>query len=199
MAVVLRAERTPSVPALLLRPWNSADAEPLVEAYRDPTLRRWTRLPVESPEDALRWLAVQRDGWADGSRLSFAVLSEQPDGPDRLLGNVVVKTSGKVVGSREVGYWTAAYARGRGVASRALDVLSGWAFDSLGVDRLALLHQVDNPASCRVADKTGYRYARTLPARPPFPRDGHLHLRMATPRGNPRRRRPCTGGGVPAP
>ncbi|MDG4791397.1 GNAT family N-acetyltransferase [Micromonospora sp. WMMD1102] len=198
MTVILRAEPTTSVPALLLRPWNGADAEPLVEAYRDPTLRRWTRLPVESSEDALRWLAVQRNGWADGSRLSFAVVAEQPDGSDRLLGNVVVKTPGQVVGLPEVGYWTAAYARGRGVASRALDVLSGWAFDTLGVDRLALLHQVDNSASCRVAEKTGYRFDRTLPARPPFPRDGHLHLRPATPRQSPVPR-PLIGGGVPAP
>lgn len=41
------------------------------------------------------------------------------------------------------------------------------------------MHQVDNPASCRVAEKAGYRLDRVLPAVPPFPLDGHLHVRGA--------------------
>lgn len=83
--------------------------------------------------------------------------------------------------SAEVGYWTAAHARGRGVAPRALEALTGWAFSTLGADglqRLELLHQVDNPASCRVAQKSRYDVDRILPAAPPaFPLDGHVHTR----------------------
>jgi len=182
MTVVLHVPPTPSAPALVLRPWTDDDVEPLIEAYRDPTLRRWTSLPVESAEDAVRWLDVQEDGWASGKRLSFAVLEDQP-GEGRLVGNVVLKTTDLATGSPEVGYWTAAYARGRGIAPRALDALTVWAFDTFaadGLDRLALLHQVDNPASCRVADKADYRFERILPAQPPFPNDGHLHVRKPT-------------------
>ncbi|WP_324618050.1 hypothetical protein [Streptomyces dysideae] len=44
--------------------------------------------------------------------------------------------------------------------------------------RLELLHQADNAASCRVAQKTGYASAAHLPAAPPeLPLDGHLHTR----------------------
>ncbi|MBE1486585.1 GNAT family N-acetyltransferase [Plantactinospora soyae] len=197
MTVVLRAEATPSAPALLLRPWQDEDVVPLIEVYRDPALRRWTRVPVESVDDAYRWLALQRVGWESRKRISFAVLADDSEGgPDdgpgggpggdrrRLLGNVVLKSVNPAVGSAEVGYWTAAYARGQGVAPRALEALTGWAFDTFGpegLDRLALLHQVDNPASCRVAEKTGYRFDRLMPARPPFPRDGHLHVRSIRP------------------
>ncbi|MFC6015395.1 GNAT family N-acetyltransferase [Plantactinospora solaniradicis] len=174
-------EPTPSAPALLLRPWQDEDVESLVEAYRDPALKRWTRVPVEDVDDAYRWLALQRAGWENRQRISFAVLADdRGNGPARLLGNVVLKSLDPAVGSAEVGYWTAAYARGRGVAPRALEALTGWAFDAFGpegLDRIALLHQVDNLASCRVAEKTGYRFDRIMPARPPFPRDGHLHLR----------------------
>ncbi len=88
-------------------------------------------------------------------------------------------TSGKP--AAEVGYWTAAHARGRGVASRALEALTNWAFDTFeadGLERLELLHQVDNLASCRVAQKSHYDFDTLLPAAPPsFPRDGHLHIR----------------------
>ncbi|MGW4475841.1 GNAT family N-acetyltransferase [Nonomuraea sp. NPDC004354] len=183
MNVTLWADATPSASALFLRPWNDGDVEPLIKAYRDPTLRRWTRLPVESVKDAAEWLELQRRGWETGERLSFAVHDDHP-GTDgmRLVGNVVMKRTGPGKESAEVGYWTAAHARGLGVAPRALEALTTWAFDVFaveGLERLDLLHQVDNLASCRVAEKARYQFHQVLPARPPFPRDGHLHVRRA--------------------
>ncbi|MCX4967183.1 GNAT family N-acetyltransferase [Streptomyces sp. NBC_00654] len=183
MTVTLQVDATPSASALFLRPWNDRDAGPLVAAYRDPTLRRWTRLPVESIEDAAEWLALQRRGWETGERLSFAVYEDHSStGEGRLAGNVVMKRTGPSQESAEVGYWTAAHARGRGVAPRALESLTRWAFGVFmveGLERLDLLHQVDNLASCRVAEKARYEFHQVLPARPPFPRDGHLHIRRA--------------------
>ncbi|KUN18637.1 acetyltransferase [Streptomyces corchorusii] len=183
MNVTLQVDATPSASALFLRPWDDGDVEPLVEAYRDPTLRRWTRLPVESIEDAAEWLEMQRRGWETGERLSFAVYEDHSGtGKGRLVGNVVMKRTGPSQESAEVGYWTAAHARGRGVAPRALEALTSWAFDVFmveGLERLNLLHQMDNLASCRVAEKAGYGFHQVLPARPPFPRDGHLHIRRA--------------------
>ncbi|MFI6762620.1 GNAT family N-acetyltransferase [Micromonospora sp. NPDC050417] len=178
MNVVLWAEAAPGTVALWLRPWSDDDLETLVETYRDPALRRWTRSPVTNEQDAARWLEIRHEGWRNGDYLSFAVLTEGQDG--RLVANVVLKLRDASRRIGEVGYWTAAYARGQGVAPRALEVLTSWAFDTFGADgleRLELLHQIDNPASCRVAEKSRYAYERTLPARPPFPNDGHLHVR----------------------
>ncbi len=83
-----------------------------------------------------------------------------------------------------MGYWTAAHARGRGVAPRTLEALTIWAFDTFGtpgpdgLQRIELLHQEDNVASCRVAQKSRYDLDRVLPAAPPaFPHDGHVHVR----------------------
>lgn len=152
------------------------DADALVEAYADPLLRRWTRMPVTSPADAHRWLAAQHDGWTTGERFSFAVL----DDAGNLLGNVALKRPDPTGERAEVGYWTAAVARGRGVAPAAVRALTSWAFDRFaaeGLHRLELLHQVDNVASCRVAQKAGFRWEATLPPHPPFPREGHLHVR----------------------
>ncbi|MEW2403038.1 GNAT family N-acetyltransferase [Streptomyces sp. NPDC046862] len=180
--VTLRAGSTPSSPALLLRPWCMEDVAALVEAYRDPVLRRWTSTVVDDEADAARWVRTQERGWVAGARFSFAVFAAQPDSDrGQLVGEVVLK--GVVPGnpSAEVGYWTAAHARGRGVAPRALNSLTGWAFAALradGLQRLELLHQVDNLASCRVAQKSRYDFDKVLPAAPPaFPLDGHVHTR----------------------
>ncbi|WP_328307892.1 GNAT family N-acetyltransferase [Streptomyces sp. NBC_00442] len=89
---------------------------------------------------------------------------------------------GGVGGVGEIGYWTMPHARGRGIAPRVVEALSTWAFDTFaaqGLHRLELIHQVDNLASCRVAEKSGYRLDRILPAYPPYPMDGHIHVRDA--------------------
>ncbi|SOB84897.1 GNAT family N-acetyltransferase [Streptomyces sp. 1331.2] len=180
---------------LLLRPFEEADAPALIEIYRDETLRRFTRVPVEDAEQAARWLGLQREGWAAGTRYSFAVLDA-----GELVGNVALKRGvlhrGAPGGSpggetAEVGYWTAGPARGRGVAPRAVQALTTWAFATFAEDvlhRIDLLHQVDNPASCRVAEKSGYAFQEVLTALPPeFPLDGHRHSR-------PRHSRPRYSG-----
>ncbi|MEU0088427.1 GNAT family N-acetyltransferase [Streptomyces sp. NPDC006274] len=178
----LRADATSTTPALVIRPWCEQDVAALVEAHQDPAMRRWLTSTVETEADAAHWVRTEQRGWTEGSRYAFAVLETQPGVPgEHLAGNVVLKHVAPGKPSAEVGYWTSARARGRGVARRALDVLTGWAFDTFGhegLERLELLHQVDNPASCRVAEKCGYALDRVLPGAPPaFPLDGHLHVR----------------------
>ncbi|MCR8945362.1 MULTISPECIES: GNAT family N-acetyltransferase [Streptomyces] len=166
---------------LLLRPWREEDVPALLKAYDDPVMRQWVRLPVDTPEEAARWLELQREGWASGTRFSFAVTDVSRGG--ELVGNLALKRPGPGPERAEVGYWTAAWARGRGVAPRALEALTAWAFAAFaeeGLVRLELLHQVDNVASCKVAEKSGYAFAELLDALPPeFPLDGHLHVREA--------------------
>ncbi|MER6045747.1 GNAT family N-acetyltransferase [Streptomyces sp. NPDC001856] len=168
----------PPPPALVLRPWRPADTADLIDIHRDPVLRRWGSGDVRDEASAARWVRAQREGWTSGRRFAFAVLEARSGGGEgALVGNVVLKASGGP--SAEVGYWTAAHARGRGVAPRALTALTDWAFTAVGgLTRLELLHQSDNTASCRVAEKTGYVLDAVLPAAPPdYPQPGHLHVR----------------------
>lgn len=160
------------------------DIAPLVQAYTDPDLRRWTSSSIDSEADGLQWLQAEQRGWAEGRRFGFAVLESRSDSAlPQLVGHVIVKDIELGKPSAEVGYWTAAHARGRGVAARALEVITVWcfcAFRADGLERLELLHQADNLASCRVAQKNSYEFERILPAAPPsYPLDGHLHVRRA--------------------
>lgn len=165
-------------PALSLRPWGADDAEALALAHQDPVMKRWLATSIDGVAEARRWIAAQAGGWADGTRYTFAVLGQEDD---RLLGHVAVKRKAAGDASAEIGYWTAAAARGRGVATQAARAVTGWA---LGGDhdrlltRLELLHAVGNTASCRVAAKCGFTlHAELDPYPPQFPQPGHLHVR----------------------
>ncbi|MCH5670325.1 GNAT family N-acetyltransferase [Streptomyces gilvus] len=194
----LTVPATPSAPALVLRPWRTADVPALVGLIGDEALRRWTSWDVEDEAGAVRWVRAQRRGWEAGDRFAFAVV-EAPESetagcegagcesagapavPALPVGHVVLKRPVPGAASAEVGYWTAARARGRGVAPRAVGALTEWAFAAFagdGLVRLELRHQVDNAASCRVAEKCRYGLGAVLPAAPPaFPLDGHVHVR----------------------
>jgi len=138
--------------------------------------------------DSVRWLASQDRGWRDADRLSFAVLEVDDVGGCALAGNVGLKNRDETggIGEREtaeIGYWTAVAARGRGVAPAAVRAVTDWAFDAFARTRLRqimLVHDVDNPASCRVAEKAGYPFRELSAANPPrWLTDGHIHMRLA--------------------
>lgn len=173
----LAVEPTASAPALVLRPWRSTDIETIVEAYRDDAMGRWLMSSVDDEDEARGWLAHQEAGWAEGTRLSWAI---ETDG--EVVGHFAVKAADPPeMLATGVGYWTLAEARGRGVASRCVETVTEWllgAQDIVPADEVELLHTVGNQASCRVAEKSGYPLDSILSAMPPrFPDEGHRHLR----------------------
>jgi RimJ/RimL family protein N-acetyltransferase len=85
-----------------------------------------------------------------------------------LLGAVGLTVRG---GIGEVGYWTAPWARGRGVAARAALLHTRWGFEALGLPRVELLAAVGNLASQRVAEKAGFVREGVLRAVRPAPRN----------------------------
>jgi RimJ/RimL family protein N-acetyltransferase len=180
---VLIAAGTATSPRLLLRPWREEDIPAMVAAYRDPVMRRWLRHLVNTADEARDVVEARRADWAAGTCFSFAVLLAEPGMPAELAGSVSIRGLDDSAVAGEVGYWIAAPGRGRGIAARAVDAVCEWAFRlprRRPLERLELLHSVGNPASCRVAEKSGFSFAAVLPPLlPDFPDDGHLHIRLA--------------------
>ncbi|MEH1166132.1 GNAT family N-acetyltransferase [Micromonospora sp. CPCC 205539] len=167
---------------LLLRPWREADAPAVRDALRDPAIAQWNPQgggPIDD-QSALLWVRRRAD-WSGGGHVSMAVTAAT-DG--QLLGSVSLHSIHH--GDASIGYWTMPAARGRGVAVRAVVRLTGWAFTDLGLHRVELCHAVDNPASCRVADRAGYPAEGTLRESYQYGdgrrHDEHLHARLATDR-----------------
>jgi RimJ/RimL family protein N-acetyltransferase len=136
---------------LLLRPFRDDDLAAVRAALQDPETRRWNPSGSGSVDDVRAFLARRRD-WSDGDHASWAVV----DAVDRLLGSVSLHSIDRVQGGAEIGYWTVPAARGRNVATRAVDAACRWAFGVLPVDRVQLFHAVENEASGRVAAKAGF-------------------------------------------
>jgi RimJ/RimL family protein N-acetyltransferase len=136
-----------------LRPWREDEAAEMAAMSRDPDTVRWTSVPEGFSEDDARiWLSLQPGRLRAGDGAAFAV-TVPPD--DRPLGAFGVRVlHGR--GIAEVGYDIAAEARGRGLATAALRVVSRWALETLPIARLQLTTHEDNLASQRVAEKAGY-------------------------------------------
>jgi RimJ/RimL family protein N-acetyltransferase len=91
--------------------------------------------------------------WSDGSSAAF-VIARAPGGEG--LGMVGVHFPAADPGLAEVGYWLRREARGRGAATIAVRLVSGWAFGPLGIERLSLMTAPQNEASQRVAQRAGF-------------------------------------------
>jgi RimJ/RimL family protein N-acetyltransferase len=132
---------------LVLRPIEARDAGAIAEGLNDAGAARF--LPsIPSPytrADAEAWVERCAQVWRDGTSYPFAIV-------DALTGELV--GSIELHGDKAtVGYWIAAGARGRGIATRALRLVCGWASER----PLRLTTHPANAASQRVAQKAGFR------------------------------------------
>ncbi len=57
----------------------------------------------------------------------------------------------------EIGYMLDGAARGRGAATRAVELITAWGLATLGLERLELRIDTANEASTKVAERAGYR------------------------------------------
>ncbi|WP_246083045.1 GNAT family N-acetyltransferase [Nonomuraea diastatica] len=129
-----------------LREWRDDDAPAVLRAFQSPDLRHQAPWPVVTLQDAVGWIAA----WP-GAGHAFAVTIGE-----LVVGNVAVAGI-DAHGNGWVSYWVVPAYRGRGIAAAATDELARWAFGERGLHRLELGHRTDNPASCRVATKAGFR------------------------------------------
>lgn len=150
-----------------LRPWGEADVPGMVLAFSDPVMQRFSwRTSSYTEADARGYLAEQEETRVRGEGLSFALV--EPRGEGVLLGGVSLYEVRRDQGCAAVGYWLAAEARGRGVATQAVRLLARWAFAELGLARLELTCGPDNEASQHVAERCGFTREGLLRSHVPF-------------------------------
>jgi RimJ/RimL family protein N-acetyltransferase len=140
---------------ITLRAFTADDIPAITAACQDPEIARWTAM-VPSPyteEDARGWIATHDEARREGLGCPFAVVDAGTGGLLASAGFHQIEWDDR---SLDVGYWTAPWARRRGVATRAVRLLSGWAIRDLGMERISLLTFPGNVASEGVARSAGY-------------------------------------------
>ncbi|MCC6224520.1 MAG: GNAT family N-acetyltransferase [Thermoleophilia bacterium] len=160
-AALLRLPEPPLADAgLVLLPVAAEHVGAVTAACQDPEIPRWTLVPSPYTEsDARSWVERAASALADGSGLHF-VVSDSYD--RRLLGAIGVDVW--VWPICRIGYWVAREARGAGIATRALVLLSRWVLREHPIPRLELVTAPGNLASQRVAEKAGFTREGTLRA-----------------------------------
>ncbi len=134
-----------------LRSWREDDVPALVEALADPEISLWIdRIPFPYTESDARAFVASSPGFA------IADLAGE------LLGACGVEWSDPGQSVATVGYWLRSGARGRGVATAATRLVARWVLGELGFERLELRADPQNAASCRVAERAGFRLDGTL-------------------------------------
>ena len=126
----------------------------MLALVEDEDILRYTRVPAGADEQFVRgWIARYESGWDDGTRAGFSVRGHDAT----FLGFAAVVELDLANHEGELGYMIAPAARGRGVSLRALELLTRWCFDDLGLIRAELRIDVANTPSLRVAERAGYR------------------------------------------
>jgi RimJ/RimL family protein N-acetyltransferase len=137
---------------IVLRRPTVEDAPAVWAACQDPEIPRWIPMIPQpyTEQSALEFVSWSDDSWERGN-YSFVVVDA---GSGELLGAIGM---GVDQASRigHIGYWVAASARRRGVATSALRLLAGWALEH-DFGRLELITDPDNLASQGVATRAGF-------------------------------------------
>ncbi|WP_030597165.1 GNAT family N-acetyltransferase [Streptomyces fulvoviolaceus] len=163
---------------LELRPWRTTDADALVAASHDPAISHWNLLPALSEDEARARIERMHERWTAETAAVWAIA--RPGGGE-VLGLAAWIGIDLTRGNAEIAYWVLPAGRGAGIAVEAARRLTRWALDDLGLHRLTLCHSVANPASCRVAEKAGFRLEGTMRGALLHAdgwHDDHLHARV---------------------
>ena len=130
-------------------------------------------------QDVAWWIPTIPSPYTRDDALAFIRGEVRPDHQA-----LAIEVGGRVVGGiglglnvhdyrGRLGYWVAADARGRGICTHALRLLSRHALVGLGLQRVDLITDPENVASQRVAEKVGFQREGVLRAHLRHP-DGRI-------------------------
>lgn len=150
---------------LLLRPWTEDDVDALVAGCNDPEVAHWipTIPHPYTREDALAFIRGE-------VRPEHQALAIELSG--QVVGGIGIGLNSHEYRAT-MGYWVAAEARGQGICTRALRLLTRHALEELELQRVDLVTDPDNLASQRVAEKVGFQREGVLRAHLRHP-DGRI-------------------------
>jgi RimJ/RimL family protein N-acetyltransferase len=130
-----------------LRPLDERDAPAVERALEDAEIGRWFDNSTVSVQDVVERASGR---WERSEAAEFAIL----DG-GRCFGSIWLDIGPG--GRATVGYWLLPEARGKGLMTRAVVLVTRWAIAELDMKRIGLLADPRNAASVQVAERAGFK------------------------------------------
>ena len=153
-------------PGLVLRPFTEGDADRIVEACSDARTRHWlVSLPRPyGHADALSYLEHTRELAARATGLVWCIADADDD---RCLGSIGLEGLSSYAPRAEIGYWAHPQARGRGIVTEAVRLVTRYARSAGLAASIVIRCAEANTASRHVAEAAGYRQVGRIPQAEP--------------------------------
>jgi RimJ/RimL family protein N-acetyltransferase len=136
-----------------VRPWRDTDLACVEQASQDPRIPTGTTVPAHyTPEAGLAYIARQHARLTSGQGVCLAVVDQHRDHAVGHI-NLMQRPQEGVAG---IGYWIVPAARRRGIASRAISLMTTWGLSAGGFARIEAWVEPDNQASQRSLEANGY-------------------------------------------
>lgn len=145
-----------------LRGRRACDLDAISAASHDPETQRWLTDPPMDAEARAASMERVAEAFRTGRSAPLVIADHENDAP---IGLINLQFRDDHVAT--IAYSVFPAHRGRGVAPRAVRLMSQWAFGHLGVTELLLEIDPQNVASVRVAEKCGFEPAVHGPAGEP--------------------------------
>ena len=138
-----------------LRQWTKSDAETVFEAAKKnyehlQTFMEWIK-PDHSLDDYQKFVDSEIAGSADMKSLGFGIFSHS-----ELIGSIGFAYFDDAAKVTEIGYWIAATEEGKGIITKACQILIDFAFNDLGMNRVQIRCATANSRSAAIPERLGF-------------------------------------------
>jgi len=138
---------------ITLRKPGERDIVPIFEGVQDPLIPKFTRIPANYQMANAEHYVRERSPNGFTMQTEIQLVLEY-DG--KFAGALSFHTLVLDEAKAEIGYWITADARGRGIATAATKLLTGYGFETIGFHRIEALVVESNQPSIRVLSNAGY-------------------------------------------
>lgn len=143
--------------ALMLRPWHLDDVNSVYEICQDPAIQEFTTVPVPyTKEIAELWIRTSPQKYLEREKIALAGIRN-----GELVLSVSLHNIHEFDHVGEIGYWVSPSARGEGLATHAVEMLTDLAF-AIGFRRVTALTLPDNLASQKTLLNAGFELETVL-------------------------------------
>ena len=142
---------------ITLRAPEESDIPALFEGAQDPLIPVFTRIPSNYSMATAEFYVRDRSPNAFANQTELQLALEYGNGADAKFGGAFSFHSMDLREHvAEIGYWLCAPMRGKGIGSIATKLLTQFGFESIGFERIEAVVNVENIASRKLLEKSGY-------------------------------------------